>query len=393
MKKKIAFVVQRYGLEVNGGSELSCRLIAEKLSQHYEVEILTTKALDYVTWENHYTEDIEKINGITVRRFKTDFPRESKVFNKINEQVFTKPQKNIYDELEWMKAQGPASFELIEYIQKSQNQYHKIIFFTYLYFTTFFGLPQAAEKAILVPTAHDEPYIYFSMFKPLFHLPQSIVFLTEEEKQFVHKTFNNQYINNVVAGVGVDVPDKEINIHAFKDKFKVNDDFILYVGRIDESKGCKELFDYYLEYKKKEPDAPKLLLMGKSVIDIPKHPDIIPLGFVSDEEKFAAMKIAKILMMPSKFESLSMVVLESLYYETPVLVNGHCDVLVGHCDRGNAGLYYTDYNEFEFCLNVMLKNNDLRGKMGTSGKEYVIKYFDWEIIINKFIACIDRENT
>lgn len=93
MKKKIAFVVQRYGLEVNGGSELSCRLIAEKLSQHYEVEILTTKALDYVTWENHYTEDIEKINGITVRRFKTDFPRESKVFNKINEQVFTKPQK------------------------------------------------------------------------------------------------------------------------------------------------------------------------------------------------------------------------------------------------------------------------------------------------------------
>ncbi|MEK3760711.1 glycosyltransferase family 4 protein [Paenibacillus sp. FSL P4-0338] len=390
MKKKIAFVVQRYGLEVNGGSELSCRLIAEKLSQYYEVEILTTKALDYVTWENHYPEDIEMVNGITVRRFKTNFPRESKVFNKINEQVFTNPQKNIYDELEWMKAQGPASFELIEYIQNNQNQYHKIIFFTYLYFTTFFGLPQAAEKAILVPTAHDEPYIYFSMFKPLFHLPRSIIFLTEEEKKFVHKTFNNQYINNVVAGVGVDVPDKEVDVGVFKEKFKIDYDYILYVGRIDESKGCKELFDFYLKYKKTNTQTPKLLLIGKSVIDIPNDPDIIPLGFVTDEEKFAAMKNAKILMMPSRFESLSMVVLESLYYETPVIVNGHCDVLVGHCDRGNAGLYYTDYQEFEYCLNTMLRDDHLMSLMGRRGKEYVHNHFDWDVIINKFIECIER---
>lgn len=389
MKKKIAFVVQRYGLEVNGGSELSCRLIAEKLSKHYEVEILTTKALDYVTWENHYTEDIEMINNITVRRFKTDFPRESKVFNKINEQVFTKSKKTIYDEFEWMKAQGPASFELVEYIQENQNQYHKIIFFTYLYFTTFFGLPQAAEKAILVPTAHDEPYIYFSMFKPLFHLPRSIVFLTEEEKDFVHKTFNNQYINNVVAGVGVDVPDKEIDVALFKKKYDIDYDYILYVGRIDESKGCKELFDYYLQYKKVVRNAPKLVLIGKSVIDIPKDPDIIPLGFVSDEEKFAAMKAADILMMPSKFESLSMVVLESLYYETPVMVNGHCDVLVGHCVRGNAGLYYTDYSEFEYCLKVMLGNKCLRDGMGISGKKYVEDHFEWSVILEKFRECIE----
>lgn len=390
MRNKIAFVVQRYGLEVNGGSELSCRLIAEKLSEFYDIEILTTKAIDYVTWGNHYTEDIENINNITVRRFKTDFSRDIKVFNKINEQAFTKVNRTVYDELDWMKAQGPASFDLINYVQNNHNQYDKIIFFTYLYFTTFWGLPQAPEKSIFVPTAHDEPYIYFSMFKPLFHLPQSIIFLTEEEKEFVHKTFDNQYVHNVVAGVGVDVPDKEINVQAFKNKFKINYEFILYVGRIDESKGCTELFDYYLKYKKTVPKAPKLILIGKSVLEIPNDPDIIPLGFVTDEEKFAAMKAAKVLIMPSKFESLSMVVLESLYYETPVLVNGHCDVLVGHCDRGNAGLYYTDYIEFEYCLNMMLENDDLRSKMGKNGGEYVIKNFNWEVIINKFIECIDK---
>lgn len=390
MKKKIAFVVQRYGLEVNGGSELSCRLIAEKLSDIFDVEILTTKALDYTTWENHYQADVEQINNITVKRFKTDFPREMKKFNKINEQVFTKVDRNLYDELEWMRAQGPVSFDLINYIKSNHQQYEKVIFFTYLYFTTFWGLQQIPEKSILVPTAHDEPYIYFSIFKPLFHLPQSIIFLTEEEKDFVHKTFHNEHLHNVVAGVGVDVPDKELYVQDFKEKFSVNDDYILYVGRIDESKGCKELFDYYLRYKKTMSKPPKLVLIGKSVIDIPNDPDIIPLGFVTDEEKFAAMKNAKILMMPSKFESLSMVVLESLYYETPVIVNGHCDVLVGHCERGNAGLYYTDYSEFEYCLNMMLENDNLRKRMGLSGKEYVMKHFDWEIILGKFIECVNR---
>ena len=68
--KKIALVNQRYGLEVNGGSEYYTRLIAERLAENYEVEILTTCALNYTTWENHYPEGVEKVNGIPVRRFR-----------------------------------------------------------------------------------------------------------------------------------------------------------------------------------------------------------------------------------------------------------------------------------------------------------------------------------
>ena len=70
--KRIALVNQRYGLEVNGGSEYYTRMIAERLANRYEVEVLTTKAVDYTTWKDWYARDVETIHGVTVRRFPLD---------------------------------------------------------------------------------------------------------------------------------------------------------------------------------------------------------------------------------------------------------------------------------------------------------------------------------
>ena len=384
---KIAFVVQRYGLEVNGGAELLCRQVAEHLVQYTDVDVVTTCAIDYITWKDEYKPGVETLNGVTVRRFPVDFERNVKSFNTISEFVFNHPHSS-EDELQWMKEQGPYSTPLLDFLSENRNNYDVFIFFTYLYCTTFFGLPLVADRAILVPTAHDEPPIYLTMFQSVFHLPRAILFNTEEEEKFVNSMFQTQDIPYDIVGVGVDVP-QIVDPSDFSRKYDLNT-FIVYAGRIDESKGCRELFDYFLRYKLDTESPVKLVLMGKPVMNIPKHPDIIPLGFVSDEEKFSGIMASDLLLMPSRFESLSMVLLEAWLCNRPVLVNGGCTVLKGQCRRSNGGLWYENYDEFKECLDQLIKNKELSDVMGRSGKKFVEENYCWEIIERKYWKNIER---
>lgn len=384
---RLCFVVQRYGLEVNGGAEALCREVAEHLVKHAEIDVVTTCAIDYVTWKNEYTPGVETLYGVTIRRFPVDYERNTVNFNRQSEVVFCHP-RSYEDEITWMKLQGPYSTPLLEFLSENRENYDVFIFFTYLYCTTFFGLPLVADRAMLVPTAHDEPPIYLSIFESLFRLPQAFLYNTEEERRFVNSKFQVRNIPSDIVGVGIDVP-KNVDSFAFKQKYGVNK-FIVYVGRIDESKGCKELFDYFIRYKNETCSPIKLVLMGKSVMEIPDHPDIIPLGFLPEQEKFNGIMASELLVMPSRFESLSMVLLEAWCCNRPVLVNGGCEVLKGQCCRSNAGLWYEDYDEFKECLDLLLENNGLRGAMGESGKRFVEGNYNWVIIEEKYLRNIGR---
>lgn len=379
--KKIAFVNQRYGREVNGGSEYYTRLIAEHLTGEYQVEVLTTKALDYTTWEDYYTEEIEDINGVTVRRFSVDRPRDPKRFLKINDVIPKNSHRTPAEEQEWMDEQGPFCPLLIDYIRDNADHYDLFIFVTYLYYTTCRGIAEVANKAVLIPTAHDEPYIYFSIFREEFVAPKAIVYLTEEEKKFVQGMFHNESIPNVVTAVGVDLPPDDGEEPEI-DKLPA-EPYLIYVGRIEGGKGCGELFSFFEQYKKRNPNHVKLVLMGKEVLEIPKHPDIIYLGFVSEKMKFEGIRRSMALVLPSYYESLSISVLEALQVGTPVLVNGNCHVLKGHCQRSNAGLYYQGYEDFEGAVNYMERHPEELKSMGNNGKLYVSRDYRWDIVVNK----------
>ena len=390
MKRKLAFVVQRYGLEVNGGAELLSRQLVEHLQQQYDIEVLTTKAIEYTTWKNEYTNDVDVINGVTVRRFGVDKPRDLNRFGKFSGKVIGNPEHTMEQEEQWFEMQGPHVPELIDHIKDHAYDYEAFIFMTYLYYTTVKGLPLVKDKAILISTAHDEPPIYLKTFDTLFQMPKALFYLTVEEKKFVERKFRNERIinNDGYGGSGVEVPDT-IDSQFCKNKYGI-DNYMVYAGRIDEAKGCKELFDYFLRYKKENQNDLKLVMMGKPVIPIPKSDDIVSLGFVSDQEKFDVMSGAKFLIMPSPFESLSIVVLEAMTLSVPVVVNGRCDVLKGHCVRSNGGLYYKSYYEFEGCVNYMLTHPDTAAGMGANGRKYVDANYTWEKITDRFIDIVER---
>ncbi|SHK68011.1 Glycosyltransferase involved in cell wall bisynthesis [Anaerocolumna jejuensis DSM 15929] len=386
--QKIAIINQRYGLEVNGGSEFYTRQIASKLKDYYEIEILTTRAIDYMTWADYYPEGLQNVDGIPVRRFSVKRTRDMKKFNNINAELLTSPVHNEELETRWTEEQGPLSIDLIKYIETYRNDYDVFIFVTYLYYLTVTGLPLVAEKAILIPTAHDEPYAYFQIYNKIFNLPKAIVYLTEEEKNFVQNKFLNKHIYNDVLGAGIDVPDV-IKAGEFRSKYKILNEYIIYVGRIDYGKNCDWLFRYFTEYKKRHNTSDlKLILMGKEVMEVPNHPDIISLGFVSDEDKFNGLAGAKVLILPSEFESLSISVLEAMAISVPVVVNGKCEVLKGHCIKSKAGLYYHNYFEFEEILNYIFKYDGIYQQMKKNAKEYIIKNYQWNTIIERFKTII-----
>jgi glycosyltransferase involved in cell wall biosynthesis len=294
------------------------------------------------------------------------------------------------EELLWLKEIGPYSSDLINYVERHSQNYDLFFFFTYLYATTTLILPLVKEKSILVPTAHDEPPIFARFFDDFFALPRALVCSTHEELQFVRRRTKEPGRGAYIAGVGMDAP-PPLNPAHFRRKYNVKGDFLLYVGRIQKEKGCDQLFKYYLalpgEFKKKYP----LVLLGKQAMSVPQNENIIAPGFVGEALKFSALAAAKLTIMPSVYESLNMVVLESWLCGTPVLVNGSCEVLKAQCRRSNGGLWYDNQVEFEACLRYLLKDEDTSVKLAQSGKNYVVQHYSWERIISVYTNVFDTE--
>jgi glycosyltransferase involved in cell wall biosynthesis len=404
--KKIAFVVQRYGVEVNGGAEYYCRIMAERLANTYEVDVLTSCALEYVTWTNWYPAETVTINGVRVHRFATKHERLVKQASRAEHKLkkWSQPEqwqgmnrvkmwaralvgKSIrrYSRL-WAMYQGPYTPDLITYLKRNHQQYDALIFITYLYYPTVAGLNVAPHKSIFIPTAHDEVPIYLPVFRPLFQKPRAILFLTPAERSFVHQLFRNDAIENDVVGVGIEPP-RALAEQPVSEILGTDADYLLYIGRIDTAKGCDTMFDYFTRYKAEHPSTLKLVLVGQAFMPIPEHPDLLPVGFVDEPVKASLLQHAKALIMPSPYESLSMVTLESFAVGIPVIATSECAVLRDHIVGSRAGLLYRSYSEFETAVDQMLTQDS--SDMAENGRAYVRQYYTWETVLAKFDKAVD----
>jgi len=385
---KLVIVVQRYGAEINGGSELHARYVAEHLSTHADVRVLTTCARDYVTWRNEWAPGEERVNGIPVERFAVVRERDTIDFRDRSSRLFGE-RHSIHDELGWLESQGPTSPTLMKRLSRVADDCDFVLLFSVRYSPAFYGARFAAQKAVLVPTAERESALGLSIFPPVFRGVRAIMYNSFEERALITTLSSNTHVPGVVVGVGSQIPDAVDPARA-RSKFGLHNPFIIYVGRIDANKGCANLFRNFIEYTAGLSRPLDLVLIGTPVLPIPEHPRIKHLGFVADQDKFDAIAGAELLVMPSPYESLSMVALEAWGLGRPVLASARCDVLVGQCVRSNAGLYYEDAREFFAALDRILCDPALAATLGRNGRAFFAQHYSWPVIERKYLDMFDE---
>jgi glycosyltransferase involved in cell wall biosynthesis len=441
---KLACVIHRFGPQITGGSEAHCRAIALQLAGHggqqsgqphvgpqHEVDVLTSCATDYVTWANVLPAGDSQDGPLRVRRFQVAHPRHLNRFREISEWVFSERATEA-EQTRWFEENGPDMPALLEYLRTHGRDYDRVLFWSFRYAPAFFGVPLVADRAILVPTAEDDDIIRTaSILGEFFAKPRAYLFLTPEERDLVAARCRGPLPPAEVIGAGLNpsppLPPspreqsrergdeilrspgrgtssgwEESTSEGSAREGSVRKDgvreggvreggaredaarpFALYVGRIEKNKGCDRLIDYFLSYADSDKPPIDLVMAGPSIMTIPSHPRIKVLGVVPDAERDALLSRARVLVMPSPYESLSMVVLEAWRTGTPVLVNGRCKPLRGQTERANGGLFYEQREEFVDALAWFVTHPDAARQFGSQGRAYVEREYAWPAVLAK----------
>lgn len=379
---RIGLVVQRYGEEIVGGAELHARWIAQRLARSHQVEVLTTCAVDYLTWENRYDPGLTDVGGIAVRRFPVARRRTPEGFDELSSKVHFFEHGDD-EERRWIEEHGPVTPGLLDHLHAHASEYDALLFFSYRYWTTYHGLQMAPGKSILVPTAEEDGAVRLRVFQPFFRLPAQYAFNSPEEKELLLRMSGASDLPGEVVGVGIeDAP--VVTPDEIRKRLDLLGDFIVYVGRIEREKGCARLFDEFCRFVQERAPHLHLVLIGRPVLPVPQHVNITHLGVVSDAEKLSVIGAARLLVHPSPFESLSMALLEAWKMERPALVNAKCAVLRGQVQRAGGGLYYGGYEEFAETLSWLLAHPAQADAMGRGGRDYFERNYAWDVVMGKY---------
>ena len=375
-------VVGRYG-DVPGGAEAHARSVVRHLKDELDIEVATTTATDYRTWRSDLTAGLDRVDGVTVRRFPVERPR-AWDFKRHERRAF-RAGHTLADERAFIQAQGPYVPELLEFLFRRGREYDHILFFQYIYYPTVLGLPLVPERAALVPTAHEEAAIGLTSYKPVFLAPRAIAYNTEEERRMVWRRFHNERVPNEIVGVGIEVAPHR-DPERFRAAFGIEDAYLLYVGRIVESKNMAELFRNFTLWRRiSARNDVTLVLVGDAEMRIPRDPAIRHVGRLGDRDKWDAVAGCAALVMPSLLESLSLVTLEAWAAGRPVVVSARSPVLASMTRRSRGGLAYASPAEFAEMCELLVGDRAVGDRLGAEGARFVASTYTWPRVVETYI--------
>ena len=416
---KFAFITPRYGAEFGAGAEHACRLLAEQIARRHDVEVLTTTARDSSTWKNDYSEGSDRIRGAFVRRFAVSAMPDRSSIAELSRRLREGPRSRP-DELSWVRQVGPWSNGLLEHIKRQHRTYDALVFFGLCHPLTVSGLEIAPERSVLFPHLQLRPELRFDLWADVLTTCRGVGYFSSSERRLVHSYIGVAPQSEEIIGIGVDPPPQQTYPRhqqdpadvitedddgpdddaldesylsgrgvPFRRRHRLYDHFALYGGRVEPDNGCEEMLEYFDTFASNRGDDMRLVLMGVKMMTVPDAPYLRLAGILPDRERMTAYEAASVTIAPDAEDLLSQTLLESLAVGTPVLANASNEAAVEHCRRANAGLYYSNREEFVGAL-TELQAPALRERMGENGRRYVRHYHQWDAVIGRFERLLGR---
>jgi glycosyltransferase involved in cell wall biosynthesis len=419
---KFAFITPRYGAEFGAGAEHACRLLAEQVAKRHDVDVLTTTARDSATWKNEYSEGSDRVRGALVRRFAVSAVPEQSAFTELSRRLREGPRCRP-DELQWVRHQGPYSSGLFEHLKRQHRSYDALVFFGLWHPLTVNGLEIAPERSVLFPHLQLRPELRFDLWADVLTSARALGYFASSERRLVHAYVGVVPQFEEMIGIGVDPPsqqtyprhqqdpadvitaedestgDDELSLDEsylagrgvpFRRRHRLYDNFALYGGRVEPDNGCEEMLDYFDSFAvNNRVDDMRLVLMGLKMMTVPEAPYLRLAGVLPDRERMTAYEAALVTLAPEADDLLAQSLLESLAVGTPVLASASNEAAVEHCRRANAGLYYSNREEFVGAL-TELRSPALRERMGENGRRYIRQHHQWDVVMGRFERLVGR---
>jgi glycosyltransferase involved in cell wall biosynthesis len=387
--RTIAFVAPRLaGSGAVGGAETLIKALAERAAQAGRtVHLLTTCAKNHFTWENELPAGTRQEGPLTIHCFPVDGGRNLDRFGRAQERI-SRGAFTAEDETAWL-AESVHSQALLDFL--AATPFDRIVVGPYLFGLTVAVCRQFPSQAMLLPCLHDEAFARVSLFKELFAGAAGILFNSEPEKELAMRLYGMPRTKGRVVGMGLDP--FEADSGAFARRHGLTAPYLVYCGRREPLKGTPLLFDYMTAFRARTGRDVKLVLTGSGDVPVPPalQPHLLDAGFVTEREKHEAMAGAIAFCHPSLNESFSIVLLEAWLSRTPALVRESCAVLLDHCRRSHAGLWFGNYPEFEEELSLLLDRADVRQALGSAGRDYVMRNYAWPVVEANLLAALDAE--
>jgi glycosyltransferase involved in cell wall biosynthesis len=384
---RLGLVPARFGPGLAGGAEIVLAQMARRLlARGWEVEILTTCALDHHSWENLLPAGKAMEDGMLVRRFPavtTPGPERAQ----LEQAILSGASLRLHEQQRWMNA-GMRSPELFHYLLDHAGEYRALVFTPYLFWITFACSQVAPERTVLWTCLHDEPYAYLDLFQPLLTGVAGLLFQTPPEHELAHRLVATP-APHAIVGCGVEVPER-YDSEAFRRRHGIEGRFLLYAGRREGAKGWETLLEQLARLRARRDLPFTLVTMGDGTVRPPAAiaDRVIDVGFLPDDGRDAAFAAADAYLQPSRFEAFSRTIMEAWLAGTLVIANGGSDVVRYHCERSGAGLLYQDERELEECLAFVAEAPETAAELAGGGRAYVLDNYRWDTVLDNVEAAL-----